>query len=158
MTFTTDIKLFKQSDGSYDIELDENGALIADNGYSNALLITFGTDARALSNQVVNSENRRGWWGNEFNKNKFDDIGSQLWILKTRPINLSNLNEGKSLLVKAYNWLIEQGRASRVKVDGNFIMDNNGLANGYKFDISILNGNDIIESKTFELWENTNDN
>jgi len=150
MTAITDIKLIKQINGSYDIELDNDGNLIADNGYGNAMLITFATDARALPNQVPNSQNRRGWFGNLFNEDITSDIGSKLWILETRNVSTASLNEGIALLTEAYNWLIEQGRASRINIVGQ-IRDS-----GYSFDIAILNGNDIIESNTFEFWKNTN--
>ena len=68
MSFITDIKLFKQENGLYDIELDDKGNLRSDTGYANALLITFGTNARASSSQVPDPQNRSGWWGNKFNE------------------------------------------------------------------------------------------
>ncbi len=152
MTAVTDIKLITENGRDFDIQLSSTGDLIADTGYNNALLVSFGTDARALPNQVPNSENRRGWWGNQFNQTLINDIGSQLWILETRAKNKANLNEGEALIKQAFNWLVEEGRATRIVVKGK------ELSQGYSFEIKLLNGNDVIESRTFELWVATSGN
>lgn len=150
----TDILLQKNDEGVYDISLDESGNLVADSGYSNALLISFGTNARADASEVANSENREGWWGDQFSPAGTPNIGSKLWILRTLPVDDVNLNKGIAYLQSAYSWLVREQRATKTEVTGA-IIKNESQDIGYRFEITISNGSDKITTKTFELWSDT---
>ena len=145
MNTITDILLTRNLQGIYDIAISK-GDLVQDNGYKNALLLTFGTNARALSHEVAYSANRKGWWGSLFNVVKKDDIGSRLWLLNTEPFSETNLNTGKALLQQAFSWLIVQNIVDKVEVRAEL-----GDNFSYKYTINLFNGNDVIESKTFDL-------
>lgn len=70
----------------FDIDFDDTGELVLDDGYNTALLLSIGTDDRADKTEVKDNYRRGGWLGKEINNEETPDLpyGSKLWLLGTR--------------------------------------------------------------------------
>lgn len=149
-TSFTDIRLINGINTSnYDLLLAKNGDLAIDNNYDTALIVTFFTQARALASQVINSENRSGWWGNAFNQVDSADIGSLLWVIFTLIKDISTVKLGDAYLKNGFSWFQRQEKITAVRIAGSLETE------GIKYLIELLNGNDVVSSKTLTLWRNT---
>lgn len=84
---------------------------------SRAVVISLFTWQRASQSDEVDNDQRMGWWGDTFAKNKGDKIGSKLWLLLRQKITEETLNRAQEYAYDALNWLIDDGICSDITVD-----------------------------------------
>jgi len=145
-----DIKLEQDAATSlFDISFT-NGDFTTVDSFDTSLQVSLFADARATKSQVPRSELRRGWWGNQFSPDfPLYELGSKLWLLDQSRKTQSTLNNAIDFAKNALQWLIDKGHAEGVEVTGAFVNE------GIKLTIVIKRGNGIVETKYYDLWDNT---
>lgn len=112
----TDIAL-KRLDGRFDLELVD-GAIGTDNGLSTALMISLFTDARARGDDPIPAgADRRGWWGDAYNSDPDDRIGSRLWTLAREKLTAATALRARDIAREALDWLVTDQVVSTLDVD-----------------------------------------
>ena len=79
----SDIRLEYDNDlGVMDLAIVDDD-IARDAGLETAVLISLFTDRRAADEDVLlNPEDKRGWWGDQFSEVEGDQIGSRNWLLE----------------------------------------------------------------------------
>ena len=116
--FVGDIKyIFDVKTGKTDVSIGEDRDLVQDQGFENAVLVSIGTDKRALDDDVIpdGTENKRGWWGDILNSNG-DQIGSRRWLLYRSKLTDDTMNDLEDYDMEALQWMIDDGAASSVVI------------------------------------------
>jgi len=82
------------------------------------VIISLFTDRRAEDDDVIpdGGQERRGWWGDDFNEDAADRIGSRLWLLSREKQLSEVLNRARQYAEQALRWLIDDGVAESVDV------------------------------------------
>lgn len=145
-----DIKLTQNDDtGIFDISFI-NGDFETIDSFDTSLQVSLFTDARADASQVPRSELRRGWWGNQFSPGfPGFEIGSKLWLLNQARKTQDTLNNAIDFVRNSLQWLVTDNHAKGVNVSGVFTNTGIGLT------IIIDRGSSIVETKYYDLWNNT---
>lgn len=144
-----DLKLSLNSDSIYDISI-ENGDFALVDSFDTSLIVSLMTDARADQSQVFRSELRRGWWGNQFGVEPDSfQIGSLLWLLFQARNTQNTLNSAIDYAQNSLQWLVDDGNADSVSASGDF------TPNGITLSINIFRGNSIVDTKYYDLWQNS---
>lgn len=117
MTQPVDVKLIERDDGVFDIDVDENGDLVTDEGFGTTIRLTVFGRRRATEDEVPEPEYRGGWIGNLLSDIPGFEAGSKLWLLKQARLNDETLNAAKSYLTDARSWFVEDGLAKSMEVD-----------------------------------------
>lgn len=92
-----------------------------DDGLESAVVISLFTDRRAESDDEVEGDDRRGWWGDLFPAVEGDRIGSRLWLLSREKQLPSVLIRAREYASEALQWLIDDGVASAVTVEAEVV-------------------------------------
>lgn len=144
-----DLKITKDTDGIYDIGI-ENGDFALIDSFDTSITCALLTDARADANEVLQSQRRRGWWGNQF-ASYFPDyqIGSKLWLLDQARNTQNTLNSAIDYARNALQWLVDDGHADNIIVNGT------RNSSGISLVVQILRGNSIVDTKYYDLWQNS---
>ncbi len=146
---TIDIKAIPSEGQLFDVGIDENGDFVQEDGFDTALFISIYAEKRANENEQPLPNLRRGWIGNLFSEVQDYEIGSKLWLLdQSRRTDLT-LTRASQYTDKALAWLKEQNHADKVQTDSEFIED------GIRIFSKVFRKNDLVNSKTYDLWENT---
>lgn len=114
----SDIKsVFLSFEQGVDVVKDSLG-LVEDDGLETSVIISLFTDRRANDDDVIpdGSNDRRGWWADEFNDVKNDKIGSRLWLLSREKQLTSVLVRAKQYAEESLKWLVDDGVAETVTV------------------------------------------
>lgn len=92
--------------------------LVEDNGLESAVIISLFTDRRDNDDDVIpdGSNDRRGWWADEFTEIKTDKIGSRLWLLTREKQLTSVVVRARQYAEEALKWLVDDGVAEAVTV------------------------------------------
>jgi phage gp46-like protein len=143
-----DIALKKNKNGIYDISI-ENGDLLGVDSFNTALQISLFSDQRADASEQPVNYLRRGFWGDILNDVVGFEIGSKLWQLSQTRATQLVANKAETIVREALAWLIEDGHLSNVLVTSELESDN------ITINIVLVRYNNIVESKSFKLWENT---
>ncbi|MEO7691297.1 MAG: phage GP46 family protein [Sphingomonas sp.] len=115
----TDIALlFNPLTQSADIAA-QGGSLATDDGLMTAVIISLFTDARARDDDTLPhaGADRRGWWGDCFNADPNDRIGSRLWLLEREKLIPATALKARDICNEALAWLATEGIASAVEVE-----------------------------------------
>lgn len=110
-----DIKLVERSDGIIDIELDENGDLLVDEGFGTTIRLSIFGRRRATAAEVPIQEYRGGWIGNIFSSIPNFQAGSKLWLLDQSRIDASTANNAKNYIQESLEWFKDDGLANEVE-------------------------------------------
>ncbi len=123
-----DVGFFNVNEDCPDLVI-ENGDLKADNGLETAALISLFSDRRVTFEQLpAGHDNRRGWWADLIADVENDQIGSRLWQLEAEGKILSFTSaELENIFSECFEWLIDDGIATRVEVSADRI-DTNEIA------------------------------
>lgn len=144
-----DIKLTQDATGLFDVSF-ANGDFETVDSFDTSLQVSLFADARASASQVPRSELRRGWWGNQFDSDfPLFEVGSKLWLLNQARLTQDTLNNAVDFARNALQWLVLKNHAKDVKVSGSLASEGITLA------ITIDRGNSIVETKYYDLWNNT---
>ena len=122
-----DVGFFDTGGACPDIVI-EDGDLKADNGLETAALISLFSDKRITLEQIPDPENetdRRGWWADLISEPLDDEIGSRLWVLERKgKVTNATAIEMESILLEAFNWMLEDGIAASIVTDAERVNTN----------------------------------
>ncbi len=139
----------EQSNEIFDIAIDPNtGDFQLVDGFETALTMSLFCERRADASEIPTAELRRGWWGNEVGPEGFE-IGSKLWLLDQARKIQRTLNDAIDFARDGTQWLIEDDHLVSIDISSEF---NSGL----NLNLILNRSNSATESKSYELWENTN--
>jgi len=135
----------------------ENGDFVNDSSFTTALIISLFTDRRAKEEDPLpdpESNNRRGWWGDNLAEVQDDRIGSRLWLLSREKTTQDALIRAKQYTEEALQWLIDDGMAAKVEVETERIFrGNEPTGDTLAIRVRVYNAAGTIESFTFQtLW------
>jgi phage gp46-like protein len=120
--------------------------------FDTAILVSLFSDKRADPSEVLESQNRRGWWGNAFYQDTDDkEMGSKLWLLEQARLTQDTANRAQDYVRDALSWLVEGGYLKNILVETE-IIDKSLYCN-----ITFIRDGSISESKSFLLWEQSGD-
>lgn len=140
-----DALLKQDSNGRYNIVLDENGDILNGDFFDTSLIISIYGERRASANEMPVAELRRGWIGNE--NNDYEN-GSKLWLYEQERITRAILNKITTEAENSVQWLIDDGFCDDIQVTA--VVSDLGVG----LQINIERNNSKI-SRFFQLWENT---
>lgn len=113
-----DIKFFYSSggdlapaDNAWDPSIND---VVADPGLETAVLISLFSDKRANIEDIIpdlNSDDRRGWWGDTLNNSL---IGSKFWLLSREKTGLNLNSTVEEYTLDALKWMVSDGIAKSV--------------------------------------------
>lgn len=93
------------------------GGLEASSALATAILLTLFSDARAPEGARLDSDDRRGWWGDSARAAGEPELGSRLWLLLERAAITPTLAaEVEAEALRALSPLVAQGAVSRFDV------------------------------------------
>lgn len=132
------------NNGLYDFQLDDNGDIKTADMFDTAVLMSIFCERRASSSEVPNSNQRRGWIGNESYDDGFEN-GSKFWLYEQARMTRTMLNGVETAIANGLRWFIEDGIATDITVAAEF----NGLT------VEIKRPNSNVDKRYYELWNNT---
>ena len=121
MTQSVDVKIIQDDEGVFDIDLDENGDLLIDEGLGTTLRLSIYGKRRATEAEVPVPEYRGGWIGNLLAEIPGFEEGSKLWLLRQARLNEETRNAAKSYIKEGLEWLIEDGLAKSIEVNVDYL-------------------------------------
>lgn len=152
MANPSDIGLFLNEDGIYDVTLAANGDLTPVYGMETAILMTFLCERRADVSEIANPTLQRGWWGNQFSNVYGYEIGSKNWLLYQSRNVPNTANRAVIYNQEAFQWMIEDNLLDSINVTAV------QTTNNIKINIEFLRSNNVDFTESFNLWQNTGTN
>jgi len=149
----TDVDILVEQDpltGIFEIGIGDDGDFAKTEGFDTSIAMSLFTDKRASGSEVPASDLRRGWWGVLFNGvfPLFEE-GSKIWLLEQARKTQDTLNDAIDFANESLQWLITDDHAKSIDVQGEF------TDNGILLTITIFRDQSVVESKSFEFWQNT---
>lgn len=132
--------------GVWDFTLDDAGGINTDDFFDTALLMSIFAERRASASEVPNSQQRRGWIGNESNADGFE-IGSKVWLFEQARLSHDTFNGITSAATDGLQWLIDDGFAINIVVNTLLISGTVTLQ------IDIFRPNSPVDRRFFDLWD-----
>jgi len=135
----------------------ENGDFVNDSTFTTALIISLFTDRRAKEEDPLpdpESNNRRGWWGDNLAEVQDDRIGSRLWLLSREKTTQDVLVRAKQYAEEAVQWILDDGLAAKIDVTAERITrGNEPTGDTLAIKILVYDSSGTVESYTFQtLW------
>lgn len=112
--------LFDRNTVSADIALNGPDLLI-DHDLETAVLISLFTNRRANVDDLVDGDDRQGWWADTYSEIQNDKIGSRLWLLMREKQTTQTRNRAYAYVVEALQWLIDDNVAQEVNVEVEWV-------------------------------------
>lgn len=81
-----------------------------------SVLISLYTWRRAADDDVLDDDERFGWWGDSFPTVADDRIGSRLWLLRRVKLTRQTQLDAEFYAREALQWLIDDGHCSAVDI------------------------------------------
>ncbi len=135
----------------FDITIDENGDITADDSFDTSIFASLFSDRRADSSQIAPSELRRGWNGDVNSTLDGYLFGSHLWLLNQARLTQDTINKARDYAQTALqDWIIALGFGTRVDVTARRNSDSQ-----IELNIEIYAERDIVKSFTTTLWLNS---
>ena len=116
---SVDLKLTKDSEGTYDINFQANGDFELEEGFDTAILMSLFQNKRLAESEQPIPQYRGGWWGNLLNDDENYQIGSKLWALDGRRTQ-NTLNQAIDFARDCLQWFIDDGLLKDIEVKGAF--------------------------------------
>jgi len=100
--------------------------LQSDSGLRIAIIISLFTDRffDSDNNLPDGTDNRCGWWADEFSSIQGDMIGSLLWLLNREKQTDQVLRRGREYALSALQWLLNDKVASQLEVEAEWVKKN----------------------------------
>lgn len=128
----------------YDIDFDDSGDFVTDEGLETAIMMSLFLNERASADEVPQPIKRGGYWGYEVNGMQF----SKIWLVSGRRTT-EKLNQIIEYAKASLQWLVDESYATDIECEAEFITD------GISLTVTISKVNDVIYSNNFVLWLNT---
>lgn len=146
-----DLKLDQDSfTAEFDLAIAPNGDLETVDDLSTAILVSLLTDARADETQVAVPEYRRGWIGNAVPPIDGFELGGLLWLVDTARATQGTMNIAASFARDALQWLLDQGIAADIQVQGSITGPREG-----GLTVTITSPDGTTQTQYIELWRRT---
>lgn len=146
-----DLALTQDGRGNFDIGINPlTGDFLLTDGFDTALVMSLFCERRADASEVPTAELRHGWWGNTVGPEGFE-IGSKLWLLDQARKTQATLNKAIDYARDSLQWLVTDGHLVSVDVSAEFTV------RGITLNIKLNRSNSATETRSYELWENTED-
>jgi len=99
-----------------------NGDLVTGGDLYTSVLISLFSDARAVPGDNIpdGTDNRRGCWSDVKSDGSIDSTGSRLWLISREKQTKQTLNRAVGYAKEALQWMINDGVAADVSVDGQW--------------------------------------
>lgn len=98
-----------------------DGDFVVDKGLETAVIISLFTDRRAKEDDIlpdINSDDRKGWWGDLLAPEiEGDEIGSRLWLLQRSKTTNQVINKAKTYIEEALQWMIDDRVVKNIEVE-----------------------------------------
>lgn len=143
---TNDLKVNQQDNGIWDLSLTSSGDLEGCDCFDASITYAILGERRASESEVLISQNRRGWIGNE---GKIFENGSKIWLFEQSRLTRTILNDIQSSALDALNYLVDDGMATRITAEATLRSGSVNLS------IQIFISPSRVETRFFELWSNT---
>lgn len=111
-----------------------------------AVQISLFTWRRANVDDVLDDDQRFGWWGDSFPSVADDRIGSRLWLLRRVKLTVQTQLDAEFYAREALQWLIDDGHIRAVEIQTERLDDQRlnlriylALADGERLDINLNN-------------------
>ncbi|MDD2053841.1 phage GP46 family protein [Pseudomonas putida] len=111
-----------------------------------AVQISLFTWRRANVDDVLDDDQRFGWWGDSFPSVADDRIGSRLWLLRRVKLTTQTQLDAEFYAREALQWLIDDGHIRAVDIQTERLDDQRlnlriylALADGERLDINLNN-------------------
>ncbi len=88
----------------------------SERAWRRAAVISLLTWRRAEADDVLDDDERHGWWGDSFPTVAADRIGSRLWQLRRRTLTAETVRDAEAFARESLAWMLEDGRVSSVGV------------------------------------------
>ncbi len=144
-----DIKVVQDENGFFDFDVSGRD-LNHEEGFASAIHVSLFSDARANSDQVKISEQRRGWIGDISSPVEGRLVGSLLWLTEQNRLTQNTLNSIVDYARESLMWIVSDNIASNVEVIGT-IEQRKGII--LQIDITTIDG-DVV-TQYVDLWRRT---
>lgn len=143
-----DAILQKLDGGNYDIQIGFDGDILTGDSFDTFILVALLSDKRASSSEILESNRRRGWIGNEHTPGF--EIGSKLWLYEQARLTRTIINEIQTEAVNALQSLVDEDIAVAVR-GAEVLFD----VEGTTLEVDIERSPSQVEKRYFDLWQNT---
>lgn len=118
---TTDIKTVWEPDSLLGDWKTGGGGLVDGNDLETAILISLFTDRLARADDVIDGDDRRGWWGDTGSEYP---IGSRLWLLRREKLTTKVALKAEDYANEALAWLRDDGVVTAIVADAQIVYPN----------------------------------
>ncbi|CNI29994.1 GP46 family protein [Yersinia aldovae] len=118
---TTDIKTTWEPDKLLGDWQTGGGGLLDGNDLETAILISLFTDRLARTDDVIEGDDRRGWWGDSGSAHP---IGSRLWLLRREKLTTQVALKAEDYANEALVWLLDDGVVTAISTDAQIVFPN----------------------------------
>lgn len=110
-----DIALIQTNDGRFDIAIEGNDVK-ADNGLRSAIIVSLFSDRQAEPDDEISdgTNNRRGYWADQYTGPDGARLGSRLWLLSRSKQTQQVLDRARDYCLEALQWMLNDGVASAI--------------------------------------------
>lgn len=133
---------------TFDIEIAADGDIKTEDSFDTAITIALLTDRRADPSEMLPSERRRGWIGNEHTPGF--EMGSKLWLFEQARLTATVVSDFEAEVVAALNTLVDEGLAEAIRS-----ADLEVTTSGVRLTVTILRDHSPAEKRYFEFWNKT---
>ncbi|HDM8436274.1 phage GP46 family protein [Yersinia mollaretii] len=118
---TTDIKTIWEPDKLLGDWQTGGGGLLDGNDLETAILISLFTDRLARADDAIDSDDRRGWWGDTGSEYP---IGSRLWLLRREKLTTKVALKAEDYANEALVWLLDDGVVTAISTNAQIMYPN----------------------------------
>ncbi|EPF2621975.1 phage GP46 family protein [Yersinia enterocolitica] len=118
---TTDIKTVWEPDTLLGDWQTGGGGLLDGDDLETAILISLFTDRLARSDDAIDGDDRRGWWGDTGSEYP---IGSRLWLLRREKLTTKVALKAEDYANEALAWLFDDGVVTAISTNAQIVYPN----------------------------------
>ncbi|NIL25044.1 hypothetical protein FFE93_015200 [Yersinia sp. KBS0713] len=118
---TTDIKTVWEPDKLLGDWQTGGGGLLDGDDLETAILISLFTDRLARSDDAIDGDDRRGWWGDTGSQYP---IGSRLWLLRREKLTTKVALKAEDYANEALVWLLDDGVVTAISTNAQIMYPN----------------------------------
>lgn len=144
---STDVVLERNRFGEFDLIIDQDGDFTSADFLDTSLLRSIYGERRALPNEMIVPEMRRGWIGNIYSDH---EDGSKVWLYEQSQLNRKTINGVKSEIENGLAWLVKYNAAISYSV--SVLIDNELQMTA---NIIVQRSASKTDNKSYRLFQNS---